>query len=701
MHAQETAGGVIGDVTCVSGQVFCISGSDGQIRAGGHQGLFIRDTRVLDSLVLTVNGAEPAPLAGRKSGSGSARFTSSWCPSKQLWTDPPVVVDRRRVVSDSLWEEISFTNFSLTELEFTVELGAGNDFAYIFDVKHGRLPTRKPGSAESGGLSFQWPEEQLWAHIRPNPPAAEVQQTDEGGLLRWHLRLAPRARWEITLAIGFSDRGEQTWATRTRATPHNGGARTKGRWSRLVVEVSEPAFSELVDQSTQDLASLLVPDPDEPEDSYFAAGSPWFLTLFGRDALWSAFMALPLGVDIAAQTLRVLARRQGSVRNRDIEEAPGKILHEMRVGGQSCRAGLAPVYYGTMDATPLFVIMLHEAWKWGLPIPQVRELLPNAERAMEWMRTDGDSDSDCLLEYIRSGPRGLANQGWKDSEDGIQFADGRLAEPPIALCEVQGYAHEAATRGAELLAAFDRAGAAQDWRNWATALREKFRSAFWVEDDEPYPAIALDSAKRRVDSATSNMGHLLVSGLLDEAECAMVARRLSESDLDSGWGLRTLSATSPRFNPLSYHGGSVWPHDTAIAVYNLAAAGHGQEAAQLLRGLVLASTFLGFQLPELIGGEQWEPGAFPIPYQAACRPQAWSAGAALLLLRSALGIYPHVPHGKLELRPIWPPPFRRLRLRGMRIAGGQLSLTVDREAGVMVEEAPPGLELTVHSGGHR
>jgi glycogen debranching enzyme len=693
MAATPAVAGPLGDVTCVSGQVFCISGPSGQIHGGGHHGLYIRDTRALSRLRLLINGAEPAPLLGGQTVS-TARFTASWGASADL-PDPPVFVDRRRAVSESLWEEICLTNFSWSDLVLTVELLVGADLAYIFDVK--RCPSQLSARAavEDGGVRFALPEEQLATSVRPNPPAAEI---DESGVLRWLVRLAPRLQWSVAVSVGFVDRHRSVWPTRMSSAADTPALRVARRWSRLRVAATERAFVQLVEQSTKDIASLVVEDDDEPADAYLAAGSPWFLTLFGRDALWGASMSLPLSVGLAGQTLRVLARRQGTEQHAESEVAPGKILHEMRHGGRASHADLTPLYFGSMDATPLFVTLLGEAWRWGLPPEEVENLLPAVERALRWMDSSGDSDGDGFLEYQRLGERGLANQGWKDSHDAIQFADGRLADPPIALCEVQGYAYQAAVVGAELLDAFDRPNA-QRWTAWAAALRERFRAAFWVDDDDPYPAVALDGMKRQVDGVASNMGHLPATGLLDDVEIAHVARRLTRDDLNSGWGLRTLSADSPRFNPLSYHGGSVWPHDTAIAVYNLAVTGHGREAAALLNGLVAAAPFFGFRLPELFGGEQREPGGFPIPYPAACRPQAWSAGAALLLLRAALGLHPDVPGGRVLLQPMWPPPYRRLRVRGLRLAGGILSVTVDRDSGVTVDDAPDGLDVKVVTGG--
>jgi glycogen debranching enzyme len=434
----------------------------------------------------------------------------------------------------------------------------------------------------------------------------------------------------------------------------------------------------------------------EGEDRYFAAGTPWFLTLFGRDSLWSASMGLPLGVEVAGETLRLLASAQGIRHDPETEEAPGKILHEIRYGSQVDRGDLPPRYFGTIDATPLFVVLLERAWRWGLDEALVAELLPHAERALEWMRDDGVRDGDSYLRYSAVGDRRLANQGWKDSGDAISFADGSLAEPPIALCEVQGYAYQAARAGLALFEAFGYR-VDFDWLAWAEGLRNRFHEDFWVDaDDGGFPALALDGSGRQVDAISSNAGHLLGTGILTLDQEARVADRLGAPDLDSGWGLRTLSTTSPRFNPLSYHGGSVWPHDTAIAIDGLARIGAhgGPTATHLLQGLITAGEYLGYRLPELFGGEQRTAGSRPLPYPAACQPQAWSAGAAILALRAVLGIEPDVPAGVVHVRPMRPAPFARLTMEGMPLAGGRLGLILE-DGIITVTEAPPGLTVTV------
>jgi glycogen debranching enzyme len=349
-------------------------------------------------------------------------------------------------------------------------------------------------------------------------------------------------------------------------------------------------------------------------------------------------------------------------------------------------------YYGTVDATPLWISLLHDAWRWGLPEAEVAALLPNLEAALGWLRA---AAGDGFVRYVDNAGV-LSNQGWKDSFDSIQFADGRLAEPPIALCEVQAYAFAAALEGAAMLDALGRPGG-DGWRDWAAGLRDRFRDAFWVEDRAGrYPAIALDGAARPVDTVTSNIGHLLGTGFLDEAETAAVVRRLAAPDMDCGFGLRTMSSRSAGFNPLSYHGGSVWSHDTAVALRGLAAVGTapaGAVAASLVRGLLAAAPAFGFRLPELYGGESAGGGRLPLAYPAACRPQAWSAGAALVVLTATLGLTPDAPAGRLTLRPMRPSPVGELTVHGLRVAGHPLDLRLTADGAAEVLAAPAGFAV--------
>ncbi len=465
-------------------------------------------------------------------------------------------------------------------------------------------------------------------------------------------------------------------------------------------EAGDPRLAPLLERSLGDAAALRMATSQAPGDVFLAAGAPWFFTLFGRDSIWAARLLLPFGWRLAAGTLRALAAFQGRTPDPVTAEAPGKIPHELRAPGRpvparegtSGHTGGPPLYYGTIDATPLWICLLHDAWRWGMPADQVRALLPNLRAALVCLRDYSDADGDGFLEYLDESGHGLANQGWKDSGDSIRSATGRLAAPPVALCEVQGYACEAARHGADLLDAFGEPGAAE-WRDWAGRLAGAFRGAFWVDGPAGrYPALALDAAKQPVDSLTSNIGHLLGTGLLTAGEEDLVARQLAGPDLASGFGLRTMSATAGGYSPLSYHCGSVWTHDTAIVIRGLARAGHGREAAALADGLLAAAASFGWRLPELFSGEARSRQPWPSPYPASCRPQAWAAAAAGALVQALLGLEADVPAGTVRVCPRGPAGGWGGRLEVSGLVAGEETFT----AGVGADGAGylSGLSLT-------
>ena len=680
--------GPLSEIVCVQGESFVVSGPDGDVVPGGDHGLYVRDTRFVSRLELLVDGEHPVHLAGASVGGHGALFHGYLPPSRDAEVDPVVSITRRRLVDGGLRETVEVHNAGAHLVELDLTLVLGTDFAYIFDVKHGRsLPEVTPDTA---GDTLRFAREGGEERTTATVPGAVA----DGDRLTTRLELGPGATGTVELEVSAVDLHGPVVpppaVDATRPVEPVAAAAPQGP----TVTCSDSRFERLVARSAMDLASLELRDPQAPGDRFVAAGSPWFLTLFGRDSIWAAFMALPYDLELARGTLRVLARRQGTRLVADTEEEPGKILHEIRRGGLSDRGDLPPIYYGTIDATPLFVVLAHEAWRWGLPDEELRSLLPHVEAALGWMRTHGDPDGDGFLKYVDRGGRGLANQGWKDSRDGVRYADGTIATAPLALSEVQAYAHDAAVRGAELLEHFGRPGA-EAWRSWAADLRARFRAAFWVEQEAGrYPAMALDADGRPVDGVASNMGHLLLGGLLDPDEQAAVATCLASRGMTSGWGLRTLSSASGGYNPLSYHCGSVWPHDTAIAAWGLARTGNHAAASALLRGLVRAAPTFRYRLPELFAGYPAGETPEPVPYPTACRPQAWAAGGALLLVRALLGAEADVPGGRLTLRPLESAPFERLEVVGLPLAGGTLDVRL-HHGQVTVEVHDTDLDVVI------
>jgi glycogen debranching enzyme len=642
-------------VTAVCAPAAVLSDRDGQLRGQGAQGWLVADVRHLSELTVLVDGEAAAPVGHWPESAAGLRFVGAVIGAGDDTGDPTVRLERRRVVdADTLRETIELVNDARTPVTVAVSVRLAADLAPILAFRYGRATA--PVTPSEDGLAT-WTAGSCTTTLAADRAPDRTEHAAGHVLLSWDLRVPARDRAAITLVLTATSATEEA-VVRPPLTRELGP---------LAVESREPELDRLVATGLDDLRALLLADPAAPGDRFAGAGTPWYFTLFGRDSLWAARFALPLGTDLALGTLRALARRQGTREDPSTAEAPGKILHEIRQlpAGIERAPGLPPCYYGTIDATPLWISLLHDAWRWGAPPSAVEPLLDPMRRALDWLLRHE------FLSYVDESGKGLANQGWKDSADSVQDGEGRIARPPIVLSEAQAYAHRAALDAAALLTAFGRPGATEA-RAWAADLAARFRTSFWVDG---FPALALDGEGRPVDTVASNLGHLLGTGLLSAAEEATVATRLAT--LDSGYGLRTMSASHPYFNPIGYHTGSVWPHDTAIAIDGLMRAGHPPEAASLAAGLVRAGTRFDHRLPELYGG--WS--AALLDYPAACRPQAWSAASAIVLVTAALGLSANVPEGSLTVAP--PPAFAAwfpLRVTGLSVAGHPLEVAVDQEA---------------------
>jgi glycogen debranching enzyme len=522
-------------------------------------------------------------------------------------------------------------------------------------------------------------------------------QATPSGALRWRAEVPARSEWVTCLEVA-AVRGDQELAPRHRcgSSPYEAVPTTRqvgweGHLPR--VESDVPGLAAAVECTGEDLGALRIFDQDHPDEPVIAAGAPWYMTLFGRDSILTSWMALLFEPRLALGVVRALARLQGRRDDPATEEQPGRILHEVRFSrGPSLALSEGEVYYGSVDATPLFVMLVHELWRWGLPLDELRPLLPAVDAALGWMAGPGDADGDGYLEYARRTPHGLANQGWKDSYDGISFAGGRLAEPPIALAEVQAYAYAAWRAGAALAAATgDGDGAAERSRR-AGELKDRFDADFWMPERAAY-ALALDRDKCQVDSVTSNMGHCLWAGIVDDPDkAAAVARWLTSPELFTGWGIRTLATSMARYNPLSYHNGSVWPHDTAICMAGLRRLGFVDEALEVAGALLAAAEASGGRLPELFAGLTQQEASVPVPYPASCSPQAWASASPLLIARALLGLDPDVPAGRLDLDPVLPPGATALRIRDLPLGHARIHVEAAHGA-VAVGNVPRGLAV--------
>jgi len=676
----------------VHGNLTCLTDTAGDIDAAGT-GLYVDDRRVVSHSRLTCDGSAPTTVSatsigGRTEVLAVARHLGDDGP------DPTVEVRRRRVLCDTgLEERVSITSRARHEVVTTVRLTLGGDGADLADVKGGAAPgplLHADPPAGGSALLLAWADERHRTTVRCSAGATQVQP-DGGGAVTWDVRLAPGTTQELSIEVGV----ERVAPTPFDAEP--AGARID--WSAVVVRAQDARLDLAVRASVTDLGALLLSDPDAPEDVFAAAGTPWFLTLFGRDAIWAARMTLPFGTDLAGGTLRTLARRQGTYTDAGTAEEPGKILHEVRRTGfadPSNDLHLPPIYFGTVDATPLWVCLLHDAWRWGLAAAEVAALRPHLERALGWLRRSVDQSQDGLIRYVDESGTGLANQGWKDSGDAMRHRDGTIAQAPIALVETQAYAVQAALGAAQLgEAVFGESG--DELRSWAQALTDRVRKSFWVHDEAGrYLAMALDREGAPVDGVGSNMGHVLGTGLLDADESRAVADRLTSPDLLGAYGIGTLGRGNPAYNPIGYHTGSVWSHDTAICALGLAAEGHREGSASVLRALVDAASRFDYRLPELFGGPDVAGStARPVPYPASCRPQAWASASAGALVTAILGLRADAPTDRLILSPMRPSPFGAVTVTGIRVAGEQCEVSVDATGAVTDVRAPDRLSVEI------
>lgn len=682
-----------GLVTLVAGATFCLSEATGDVVPGGAQGLFFRDARVLSRLELRLDGAPPSPLSVLSQDAYSARFLLRRPPVPGR-ADSTLLLVRERLVADGLHEVVTVENLGTEATTANLSLWVGADFADLFAVKEGRSGPGE-GNVRVDGDSLVLTAADGERGLRLT--ATESPVVTPAGFT-WRVVVPPRATWstEVTAQPLLDGRGLRPRGDRGEGLETSRPARQLRWWHQTstAITAEHPVLAETLRRTEHDLGVLQIHDlpGDQP---VVAAGAPWFMTLFGRDSLLTSYMALPLETSLAQGTLQTLARWQGRRVDPPTEEEPGRILHELRLGPDRDTALGGSHYYGTVDATPLFVVLLAEAWRWGVPDQVVRDLLPAADAAVAWMDEYGDRDGDGFVEYRRATDRGLANQGWKDSFDGINDAAGRLGVAPIALCEVQGYAYAAYLARADLAEAFGDQATAARLRARATELRTAFAEAFWLPD-RGWFAVALDRDKRPLDALTSNVGHCLWSGIVSDEHAAVLVERLADPRMDSGYGLRTLASDMGAYNPMSYHNGSVWPHDTAIAVAGLMRYAHLPGAVELAHrlanGLLEAAAAFGGRLPELFCGFARDRFGQPVPYPTSCSPQAWASAAPLMLVRALLGVDLDVPSRTLTLRPRLPAAWGRLELDGLDVGHGQVSIDVTEDSAT-VSGLPDGWVL--------
>jgi glycogen debranching enzyme len=671
------------------GDAFIVADAYGDI-LGGTDGFFDDDTRLLSRFRLLIGARSPSALGSSVSRDNvlfAFHGANRPLPVMGQKATPPGVmhVERRRVLwRRRLYERLSVTNHSLDDelLPLTIEFAA--DFRDMFEIRgigraaHGKLASPiLNGRQVIFGYRGLDDIERTSVVAFSEPPGRFSAQRAE-----FLFSLSPRARFELYIEAGPAvDEPPSRHRFRQAAAAAIVESRRRRRRGARVRSRS-PRFNAWLDQSRADLALLT---SDLPTGPYPYAGIPWFSTPFGRDGVITAWQMLWVDPSLARGVLRYLAAHQAHETSGFRDAQPGKIMHETRRGEMS-NLGEVPfgLYYGSVDATPLFVGLAGAYAARTGDLELIRELWPSLTAATDWIERYGDSNGDGLIDYARYEQSGLVNQGWKDSEDSIFHADGRFPPGPIALVEVQGYAFAAFRAMADLGERLDDVRSAA-WRARAEALRQAVEARFWMEDEGFY-GVAIDGEGRLCRPLTSNVGHLLFVGLPSAERAERVRERLTSADFLTGWGLRTLASNAVRFNPMSYHNGSIWPHDTGICAAGLAGYGHHAAAAQVLEDLYRAATKFNMRLPELFCGFPRKPGEPPIAYPVACMPQAWAAGSVFMLLQASLGLTIDGWNERVRLvRPTLPQGVDRLTVTGLAVGRRVVDLTLSRTDG---DDAP-------------
>ncbi|MET8911447.1 glycogen debranching N-terminal domain-containing protein [Micromonospora sp. NPDC004551] len=656
-------------VRVLDGNVFVLSEDNGDIEAtpANPVGFFDFDTRFLSVWRLTLNGERLTALSTVERDHLNLRFfLVPGAPTH--YVDAKSSVIRERMITGGAFEErLTVFNHHHAPDEFTVRLDVGSDFAPILGVAGDRTPPgRLYQRCEERGLCLGYQRERFQRETVVT--SSEPVEVDEHGLT-WTVWLAPKQSWTVSLRVrslvlrpdGVDVRERLERRPRARAEERQ---QDLAGWLSRAPQLScdWEALTETYRRSLVDLAALRYSPLTLPDQVMPAAGLPWSATITGRDSILTSFMALPVASELASATVRMLGIDQGAVLDDFRDEEPGKILREFRYGEMvAFEERPDSPYYGSADATPLYVILLDEYEQWTGDVDLVREFEDEARAALCWIDEYGDLLGDGYVRYLRRNERsGVANQGWKDSPEAICFADGRLPDPPLATCELQGYAYDAKMRGARMAREFwgDPAYADRLERE-AAALRERFDRDFWVAD-RGYYALALDRDGRQVDALASNMGHLLWSGIVPAERAAQVAAHLVGPRLFSGWGIRTLATGQERYNPLGYHVGAVWPFDNALITWGLRRYGFTDEAGRVAEAIVDASTYFEGRLPEAFAGYPRELTEYPVRYPTANDPQAMATAAPFLLLRALLGLETVGEH--LLMTPRVPARFGRVEL---------------------------------------
>lgn len=678
-----------GQIVINDGSSFLVTASDGSIDDNLAQGFFVRDTRLISYYEISINRYRLLLLASSMitHHSASYEFTNP----ELLTVDEKLPYGRlmvtiRRDIVGGMHEDIDITNHHSEQVKFQLMLAVRSDFADIFEVKAKQILTR--GETETtwkdGALTTEYRNGAFHRGIITAPVCASSTPRYANGRLLFDVVLAPGQKWHTCVNFTALADGDVLSPQDTCATPHDteaGKVRDDFLVKATKLQSSNADITGYYQQALVDMGALRIKVEDKGNHFWMpAAGIPWFVAVFGRDSVITSLQTMAVYHEFARGTLVQLAQLQATEVDDWRDAQPGKMLHELRRDEltQLHKLPYTP-YYGTVDTTILWIITLAEAYSWNADINMLNECRAPLEKALTWIDEYGDFDQDGFVEYLTRSEKGLRNQGWKDSGDSMVYPNGSLVEPPIALCEVQGYVYDALRRAADIYEVWEQSDRANQLRSKADALYQRFNERFWMEDEGFY-CLGLDNKKQQIQSISSNPGHLLWSGIVPKERADKLVKRLFQSDMWCGWGLRTLSAQNPAYNPISYQLGSVWPHDNSLIAAGLKRYGYHQEANTVAEGIfAAASYFEAGRMPELFGGIERRTDGFPVPYTDANIPQAWAAGSIFLLIRNILGLSADAPHRRLSVCPTLPEWLHELELTNLSVGSATVALRFWRD----------------------
>ncbi len=691
------------NITIHHGRSVLVSDTDAGLRQPSQKGLYFLDTRLISEWRITANGQEWELMSWGN---------ESYCSTRIILTNPRLRARNGEVKRHSLrlaisrsinygmQEDLELVSYEAGQVSLNLEIAIHSDFYDLFEVKRGDTVQRSgittDWSQDEQTLSSRYRKGDFFRAIIVRIHNSDTKAVFANGKIVFPLDLAPRGTWRACLLYEFVDGGSGAYAPLKRCVMDSTNdelSRELGEARHAVAKVSSsnPDFDRLGKQAAEDAVALRIRVPHREQEILPAGGVPWYLTVFGRDSIIASLQYQLIDPDFSRGALDLLGSLQATQRDDFRDAEPGKILHEMR-HGEMAHFNEVPhsPYYGTADATPLYLILLHAAWKRTGDRTLLERHLLTAKNCLSWIDQYGDRDGDGFQEYQTRSPQGYENQSWKDAHDAILYPDGKVVKGPKALCELQGYVFGAWRAMAEVFDELGDGAEAARLRRKADQLRRRFNEAFW-DDEAGFYALALDGDKKKVMSVASNPGHCLWSGIVPKERAERTVRRLLEPDMWSGWGIRTLSAQHVGYNPLAYQKGSVWPHDNSIIALGMKRYGFHAEASRVAQAVCAAgSYFAGNRLPELFAGIDRQEVSFPVRYLGANVPQAWASGSIFFFIQSLIGFEPDLPRQRLRLDPHLPEWLPDLRINDLRLGDRRIDLRFWREDGVTRVEVAKG-----------